>query len=330
MSLLDAFKQMDQQRPINSDFSTFHDYQYEAPAPSQQPTAPTTQPYTPPTYSYGDTCIRLNALGGLYSMGGYVPMYPTNAWDASSPVLDGLDDLSRLPAFENKLDPNKIFSSDINNFKKLSMDQQKIVRIFEKRLMEALTEKGKFGVTEEDIEALQALTAARAQITNIAKEQVNVKKSIVELKIKQAANANNGTSDKSGDGSGRQMSTSDIGRNMLDNIFQMSTPLNTPQPVPDNQYESISEDDVSALLVDSLPEQSVSKFITLEPMNPTTYVVVGETDSDVEFATYAANGELIPDYPNPTTKIDSIDRDAGKAVDDLLVSYPIKIKNDNQ
>ena len=44
--------------------------------------------------------------------------------------------------------------------------------------MEGLTDRGKFGLNEADIMAMQALTSARSAITAINKEQIAIKKNI--------------------------------------------------------------------------------------------------------------------------------------------------------
>ena len=63
-------------------------------------------------------------------------------------------------------------------------------KIFEKRLQESLTEKRKVGLTEEDVLAMQALTAANNAIVSSINQQVNIKKTIADLRIKQQQQQN--------------------------------------------------------------------------------------------------------------------------------------------
>ena len=72
---------------------------------------------------------------------------------------------------------------------------------------------------------------------------------------------------------------------------------------------------------------SVNKYTQYERLNPTTYLMVGQSDDDVEFATFSSDGELLEDYPNPVSNIEKIDRDLGVAIDDLKRKYPIRKKN---
>jgi hypothetical protein len=269
----------------------------------------------------------------LYNMDGWISPYASNNWNTSSEVMVAITDESRFPPFENKLDPNKIFSSDVIALRALAADQQKIVKLFERKLMESLKEKGKFGLNEADIEAMQALTAARSAVTNIQKEQCNIKKSIAEIRIKQqqaqnAANKNTGV--QGGDAPMNPTSTMGIGRSMLDAIFESSgvqvdtNPANIPNV---SNIETMDLDGASRML-DEMISTEVDDHIRYEHLNPTTYVVVGETDDDVEFATYAENGELIPEYPNPTTSITELDRDARTAQDSVMNRYPVKFRNE--
>lgn len=253
-----------------------------------------------------------------YNIEGYISPYPTNNWDTSSGILSYVEDTSRLPALETKIDPNRIFSSDIVALRALAADQNKITKIFEKRLMESLTDKGKYGLTEEDVEAMQALTSARAAITNITKEQVAIRKNIADIRLKQAQQQGGMPGQNVANGA----ATTSSSKSIMDRIFDVpAAPINQPSYT---QVSGSGIDQATQMLDGLVP--SISEPIQYEVLDPTTYVLVGETDDDVEFATYGSNGELIPDYPNPTTTIDSIDRDAGRAIDSRLVQYPIKFK----
>jgi hypothetical protein len=269
----------------------------------------------------------------LYNMDGWISPYASNNWNSSSEIMVALTDESRLPPFENKMDRNKIFSSDIIALRALAADQQKIVKLFERRLMESLKDKNKMGLTEEDVLAMQALTAARSAVTNIQKEQSSIKKNIAEIRIKQQQAQNNinkmnGT--VGGEMAPTPTSTMGLGRSMLDAIFDASgiqvdtNPANIPNA---DSIQAVDLDSASRLL-DDITNVDVDDHIKYEHLNPTTYVLVGDTDDDIEFATYAENGSLITDYPNPTTTITELDREARTAQDSVMNRYPVKFKNE--
>lgn len=293
--------------------------QQNTPQESYPPYEPTFQE-TPRPLNWEEAFKGFSTRPVLYNMDGFISPYASNNWGGTSNILQYIDDQSRLPAVEQKIDPNKIFSAEVNGLRAIEADQQKIVKLFERKLTESLTEKGKIGLTEEDIEAMAALTSARSAITAIEKEKVAIKKNIAEIRIKQSQNNNPGGN---AGPSERGLSSMDIGRSMLDDIF--SVPSTSPT-IPSTVVEYNSSDpSMAAQVIDSIVP-NVGSHIQHESAEPTTYVVVGETDDDIEFATYSSSGDLMPDFPKPDTTITTIDRDAGKAIDSLLVEYPIKQK----
>ena len=102
----------------------------------------------------------------LYNMDGWISPYASDNWGATSIILKSMEDISRLPPLSDKVDPNKIFTSDISALRTQAADQMKVTKMFEKKLMESLTERGKMGLNENDIMAMQALTSARSSVTN--------------------------------------------------------------------------------------------------------------------------------------------------------------------
>lgn len=262
----------------------------------------------------------------LYNLDGYISPYASNNWGGTSAIMKSLDDEIHNPPLTDKIDPNKIFNSDISALKVLAADQKKVAKIFEKRLMESLTDRGKVGLNEEDIMAMQALTSSYNAIASINKEQINIKKNIADLRIKQNQNKMSGNSNEGGNVGSRGMNSVDVGRSILDSIFDAPSSTMSNATVPPTNYQVSSDTDASNLIDSIIPSSESNPYIQYESANPTTYVVVGDSDEDVEFMTYDASGELISDYPNPTSKITKIDREANMATDEYLVQYPLKTK----
>lgn len=258
---------------------------------------------------------------------GYISPYASGHWGASSDIIQGIAARMELGPMEEKIDPNKIFTSDIAALKTLAADQIKIVKLFERKLIESLNDKGKFGLNEDDIEAMQALTSARSAITQINKEQIAVKKNIAELKIKQSqqAAAANGTQ---GQTNPRSISTFEVGRSIMDNIFD-AQPMQQQQqqPVVAN-YPTMDLDQAADVLDNIVDAGSIAATTVYESSGPTTYVVVGDSDSDTEFVTLSSTGEVLSDYPNPTSKITDVNRQSKTALDEFMVSYPVKYKDE--
>ncbi len=290
----------------------------------QPPTTPSGSPFD----DWSETFAGFKTRPMLYNIDGYISPYSSNNWGGTSSILQYIDDDSRLPAFEQKIDPNRIFTAETNALRIQAADQQRVVKLFEKKFFEGLNEKGKVGLTEEDIEAMSALTAARGAITAINKEQINIRKNIAELKIKlqQNKNAATATTTNAG-GSMKGVGAMEVGRSILDSIFDApGIQFNSPQ-YQQQVAASYAETDLNkaSAVLDALVPTSNST-VSFESAEPKTYVVVGDTDDDIEFVTYGADGNIIPDYPTPDSKIDFIDREAKIATDQYLVPYPIKFK----
>lgn len=287
--------------------------------PFTQPQQPMYQEQPQPTMSWEQAFEGFKTTPVLYNMDGYISPYASNNWGGTNNLLQYLDDSSRLPALDNKIDPNKIFSAEIKGLRALEADQQKLVKLVERKLMESLSEKGKIGLTEEDIEALSAITSGRAAIANMAKERVNIKKNIADIRIKQNQNAP-GTVPNPNAPLGSGSSSMDIGRSILDSIFE--TPSTPVTPIAGYNPGNIGQ--AEAVLNSLVP--GVNNNLSFESMEPKTWAVVGDTDDDVELVTFDKNGNVILGYDNPNVAIERIDRSSGKAWDQYMQEYDIKFK----
>ena len=255
-----------------------------------------------------------------YGIAGYISPYPSNNWNTTSGVLSFVEDESRLPALDHRVDPNRIFTSDIAALRGLAADQNKITKMFEKKLIESLTDKGKFGLTEDDVEAMQALTSARSAIVSMQNAQVTIKKNIADLRIKQQQL--NGGPGNNGVSSSMPIDGMDIGRSVMDNIFAMQA--QSPTVV---QYDApvASLDTASEILDNIVP--SVDDTVAYEPLKPKTIVLAGDSIEDSEYVTIGSDGKVISDYPNPTAPIKDIDYTNNTAVDTLDTHYDVQYKN---
>ena len=311
-----AYNQQQQQEVNNVGFDAFTN-----PQPPQYREEPSPLAMPMPTMSWEDAFAGFKTHPVLYNMDGYISPYSSSNWGGTSNILTYLDDQSRLPALDNKVDPNKIFTAEINSLRALEADQQKIIKLFEKKLNESLGERGKVGLTEEDIEAMSALTAARNAVAGMTKERVNIKKNIADIRIKQNQPGSNSAPNPNAP-LGTGSNSMDIGRSILDNIFD--APSSTMTPMTNIDYTPANVGDAGKVLDSLVP--NVNANLEFESMEPTTFVMVGETDDDVSFATFNKEGDLLADFSNPDAAIVSVDRDAKKAVDQYMVEYPIKFK----
>lgn len=263
----------------------------------------------------------------LYNIEGYMSPYTSDNWTKTNVMLAGMDDRTRIPIVEERIDPNRIFNAELNSLNVLAADQAKTLKMFERRFQESITEKGKFGLTEEDIEAMAAITSARSAITSITKERSAIKKSIAELKIKQAANSG-AVAASNAPQAGKPGDNTDFGLLMLDNIFK------TPDaPVPGNipttsvgytQTTGIGAADIIDAVV---PE--VAEGVRNEANGITIYAVAdNNTSDDFVFEAYDKNGVYVPDVSiAPDLKVVQVNRESDEVIDNRNQIVPIKYRD---
>ena len=251
--------------------------------------------------------------------------YVEDNWGNAAGILSTFNEEITFPQRDDKIDPNKIYTSDIAALRSLAADHIRLKKIFEKRLSESLRDKDKFGLNENDILGMQALNQATSTITAINKEQIQIKKNIADIRLKQQQNraqANNNGQSTNGE-NGQYVNSSMIGRQIMDDIFNMPT---SPVDMPEYNAPQMDIDQAASILDSVVP---VSENVQYETMHPTTYAVIDELGNPVGFETYDDTGNLIPSYPNPTSNIIDIDRDSMVAEDDLKRKFPVKYYNEH-
>jgi hypothetical protein len=256
--------------------------------------------------------------------------YPEDNWGNVSGIMASFEEELRFPQKDDKIDPNRIYTSDIAALRSLAADQIRVKKLFEKRLTESLKDKDKYGLNENDIMAMQALTAANNAVTAINKEQIQIKKNIADIRLKQQqqrnAVGNGGNASTGGDTGSGYTNSSMIGRQMMDSIFESvgTTVSSGPVNIEYDNARSMDIDQAASILDNLIPANPSST--AYENLNPTTYVVVDQTGSPLGYETYDDRVNIIEDYDNPTTSIKEVDPTSMTAVDDCERQYPVKYK----
>lgn len=271
-----------------------------------------------------------NGLPSLYTNPRYFEPYSSMYFGSSVEAVNAVEDPSFIPVIDRRIDPNKIFSSDIQAAKTVTADQTKMKKLFEKRLQESLSEKGKVGLTEEDVLAMQALTAANNAIVSSINQQVNIKKTIADLRIKQqqqqsaAATAGQAAGSTGGKYGSSPM---DIGRSMMDNVFaaanKYAVPENTTTVV---DYNAPTVD--PSVIDDILPTPGSN--IEYESRDITPVVTVrGNRDETAEYA-YTQGDKILDEAVERDASIVSIDREKHVAYDSMNQEYKlVELPDDN-
>lgn len=270
-----------------------------------------------------------NGLPSIYTNPRYFEPYSSMYFGSSVEAVNAVEDPSFIPVNDRRIDPNKIFSSDIQAAKTVTADQTKMKKLFEKRLQESLTEKGKVGLTEEDVLAMQALTAANNAIVSSINQQVNIKKTIADLRIKQQQNATVAANAQTAGTTGGKYGSSpmDIGRSMMDSVFaaasKYATPIDTTTVV---DYNAPSVD--PSAIDDMLPSPGTN--IEYESRDITPVVTVrGNRDETAEYA-YTQGDKILDEAVERSASIVSIDREKHVAYDSMNQEYKlVELPDDN-
>lgn len=261
----------------------------------------------------------------------YISPYMYDNWGGVSGIIASLNEDSKMGQLqqEQKIDPNKIYTSELSSLRAAAADQVRIIKFFEKKFMD--TAKNNQNLTENDILAMQSLTAARQALTSIAKEIIGVKKNISELRLKQQQMNNQSMRGNVDGGIVPTTSASNMNTTaFLDEIFSSNAAnvVDVDRVIADMSPEQLQSDITSAeAIIDNITggDSSIDAYTEYEHLNPKTFVVVDENDDNPEYVTLSnfGNGEVIPDYPKPVANIVSINRDTNTAIDSTERSYPI-------
>ena len=255
--------------------------------------------------------------------------YPEDNWGNVTGILSTFDEEVRFPQRDDKIDPNRIFTNDIAALRSLAADQIRVKKLFEKRLTESLKDKDKFGLNENDIMAMQALTAANNAVTSINKEQIQIKKNIADIRLKQQqqrAQQTNAGATNAGGGNEGYTNSSMIGRQIMDDIFStVGTTVSTTSPVEYSDAQQMDINQAASILDNLIPSNPTST--AYETLNPTTYAIIDQSGNPIGYETYDSNGNVIMDYDNPTTPIKEVDPTSMTAIDDCERQYPVKYKD---
>lgn len=271
---------------------------------------PSTGRYVPPTS--GEAPVYFN-------YGKYLEPYASTYFGSSLAAVQAVEDPSFIPVNDLRIDPNKIFSTDIQAMKTLAADQIRIKKMFEQKLMESLTEKGKVGLTEDDINAMQAVTSAGTAIAGINKAQVDIKSKIADIRLKQQSLSKEQTNQQ-GTGMNNPSGSSgmDAARSLMDNIFALREEI----PISVNDNSQINDANISDMVegieeAESLLPNIIGGAIEYEARGISPVVVVnGYDDSSAHIIGIDSDKNRYDDYaPLKGAKIKSIDRDAKVAID---------------
>lgn len=264
-------------------------------------------------------------VNALYTTDGYM-VSENVSWGTGNNLFN---DLKNFENRRDKIDANHLFTPENNDLKALAADQYKIIHMFEKRLEESLIENGKMGLTELDIEALTAISSARTAIAGIKKQQVDIKRHIADIRLKQQQEEFKQKQAMAGGNGGINSNyntpmsdVNSIGNSFLDNINAISSKFNNG--VNDTSsftdYSTINPDgNVDDLLGMSTPATEFENLGLRIMVDEEREYVIVDRNNQRYLDTEGRFTSLIPEKPvsNP------IDHQTKTAINDIGVKFDV-------
>ena len=226
---------------------------------------------------------------------------------------------------EDLVDYKKEFEPEMALYKNLLADQNKFTESLQREYDAIKSVKSSSrGVTKQMTDLIANITSARSLAMQLIEKNVNAKKLISELTLKQKK-------ELIGDVGGENMA--DFASTYLKQMLSERQSLLSDSS-GDNTVSEYTEDELFAELSSSLSEdesmerpEEVDKYLEYENRNITIYVCIRSDETDInenyEFIAKDEDGNIIDDYPMPNHTNISINRSTNIATDTYGKKYNI-------
>ena len=225
---------------------------------------------------------------------------------------------------QDLVDYKKEFEPEMALYKNLMVEQNKFTNSLQSEYDKITSVKGSSrGITKQLTDLMDNITKARALAVQLVEKNVNTKKLIADLTIKQKKELG----DNNDDGTNITDFASTYLKKMLDERSSiLSNSFSDPTVAEYEDTESLFND-LSLSLGEDTRDEEVSKYLEYENRNVTINVVIVDDDiENYEFIAKDEDGEIIDDYPLPyKTKI-SVNRSTNVATDAYGKKYFIEWK----
>lgn len=223
---------------------------------------------------------------------------------------------------KDEIDYKKEFEPESFLYKNLLVEQTRFTEALQKEYDNIKSTKSTArGSSKQITDLIANITSARSLSMQLVDKQVNIKKQIAELSMKQKKELGGGL-----DGEDLSNFGATYLKNLLNNravLYENGT--GTPEVTEYSEDEMF--DNISNLLDNDESvkrDEETELYLKYENRNVTVYVYI-END-DVENYRYIAkdeNGDVIPDYPLPSRTTISVNRSTNIATDVYGQKYPI-------
>lgn len=219
------------------------------------------------------------------------------------------------------IDYKREFEPEMALYKNLLMEQNRFTDTLQKDYDRITSVKGSSrGITKQLSELIENINDARTLSMQLVEKNVNTKKLIAELNLKQKKELGNA------DGEGENMAdfASSYLKQMLNDRQSIMAATSESSVSEYSEDELFTELSNALSLEDSDRSEDTEKYLKYENSNVEVYVVI--TDDDIENYEFLAkdeNDNVIDDYPMPNHTPISVNRSTDIATD---TSYGKKYK----
>ena len=221
---------------------------------------------------------------------------------------------------EDLVDYKREFEPEMSLYKNLLVDQNKFTASLQ-REYDAIksTKSSSRGVSKQVTDLISNITSARALSMQLIEKNVNAKKLIAELSLKQRKEA--------GEFNSESENMADFASNYLKQMLNERQTI-VGNGTGENTVSEYTEDELFEELNSSLGEDErdsdVNKYLEYENRNVEVFVVITNDDvENYEFLAKDENGEIIDDYTQPNHTNISVNRSTDIATDLFGKKYRI-------
>lgn len=219
----------------------------------------------------------------------------------------------------NLVDYKREFEPEMALYKNLLISQNKFTDSLQKNYDQIMSMKSSNrGVTKQLTDLIENINDARTLSMQLVEKNINAKKTIAELSMKQKKEFGSGTLDGTS-------SLSDYASVYLKQMMnERQSLINGTGPADISDYSEDELLDAINLNLGEDSDNSMDNVLKYEAVNAKVYVVI--TDDDIqnyEFVAEDNEGNMILDYPLPIKTAISVNRSTDVATDTYGRHYPI-------
>lgn len=253
----------------------------------------------------------------------------TSIFDSS-----GLIDIKKKKKKKKKdknemIDYRKEFEPESALYKNLLIEQSRFTEDLQKEYDAIKSSKSSSrGITKQLTDLVDNITQARSLAMQLVDKQVNLKKQAADLNLKQKKELGQNEVD----GSLSDFASSYL-KNMLNERQALFNGGTGDGLVSDYDSDEMFDEISSNVLGRDEYEvnDEAEKFLKYENANVTVYVVItNDNIDDFEYEAYDEDGNIIPDYPEPTRVKISVNRSTNIATDAYGKKFPIIWRENNE